>query len=280
MADIVTLIFMLGRSKTFRNNLDEWIVYAIFAVIACFTLKFFTDHAFSAMLTLSASVQCMGMGLLRMHVRKQRSMAGISSRALQLYVMMYCSRLYSTLQYNGYLPVDRTGDWVYQTCDVAALILILSLLYEKHTTYAHTYETEYDSCDVIGLIVVCFLMSVFVHPELNNSRVPDVMWTLALYVESVAMVPQLYMMAKKGGHVEAMAGHYIACVFVARLLMLSFWWSSYVELQPKASDYNLPGYGVIGAQLLQVVIFGDFMWLYLKNTYLQRKLVLPTAISI
>merc|ERR550514_687255 len=110
------------------------------------------------------------MGLLRMHVRKQRSMAGISSRALQLYVMMYCSRLYSTLQYNGYLPVNRTGDWVYQTCDVAALILILWLLFDKHTAYAYTYESDYDSCDIIGLLVVCFFMSVLVHPELNNSK--------------------------------------------------------------------------------------------------------------
>jgi len=280
MADLVTLFTCISRSKAVRNNFEEYMVYTIFAVIVWFGAQFFTDHIFSAMLTLSAAVQCLGFCLLRMKVRKQRNVSGISSRALQLYVVTYVTRLNSTLRYNGYLPVDRSGDWVYQACDVAALAVVLSLLFDIHKNHVNSYEADHDRCDIFWFLVVSFLVAVFVHPELNNSKVPDVTWTLALYVESIAMVPQLYMMTKKGGEVETLAGHYIACIFFARLLMLSFWWSSYVELQPKESDYNLPGYVVIGAQLMQVVIFGDFMWLYFRHIYTQRRLVLPTSFSI
>jgi len=280
MADLVTLFNSISRSKAVRNNFEEWMVYTIFAVIVWFGAKFFTDHIFSAMLTLSAAVQCLGFVLLRMKVRKQRNVSGISSRALQLYVVMYLARLNSTLRYNGYLPVDRSGDWVYQACDVAALAVVLSLLFDIHKTHVQSYENDKDSCDVFGFLITAFVLAILVHPELNNNKVPDVTWTFALYVESIAMVPQLYMMTKTGGEVETLASHYIACIFFARVLMLSFWWSSYVELQPKESEYNFPGYVVIGAQLMQVVIFGDFMWLYFRHIYTQRRLVLPTSFSI
>jgi len=280
MTDLVTLFSYISRSKAVRNNFEEWMVYTIFAVIVWFGAKFFTDHIFSAMLTLSAAVQCLGFCLLRLKVRKQRNVSGISSRALQLYVVTYLARLNSTLRYNGYLPVDRSGDWVYQTCDVAALLVVLSLLVDIHKTHVNSYEREHDKCDIFLFLVASFVMAVLVHPQLNNSQVPDITWTLALYVESIAMVPQLYMMTKKGGEVETLASHYIACIFFARLLMLSFWWSSYVELQPKESEYNFPGYVVIGAQLMQVVIFGDFMWLYFRHIYMQRRLVLPTSFAI
>jgi len=280
MADLVTLFSYISRSKALRNNFEEYMVYTIFAVIVWFGAKFFTDHIFSAMLTLSAAVQCLGFCLLRMKVRKQRNVSGISSRALQLYVVMYVARLNSTLRYNGYLPVDRSGDWVYQTCDLAALAVVVSLLFDIHKTHANTYESDNDTCDIFWFLIASVVTAVLVHPELNNSVVPDVTWTLALYVESIAMVPQLYMLTKKGGEVETLASHYIACIFFARVLMLSFWWSSYVELQPKESDYNFPGYVVIGSQLTQVVIFGDFMWLYFRHIYTQRRLVLPTSFAI
>ena len=52
------------------------------------------------------------------------------------------------------------------------------------------------------------------------------------------------MRSKKGGEVESLASHYIACVFVSRLLMMSFWINSYPELKPKGADFNLPGFGV------------------------------------
>lgn len=280
MADLVTLFTYISRSKAVRNNFEEWMVCTIFAVIVWFGAQFFTDHIFSAMLTLSAAVQCLGFCLLRMKVRKQRNVSGISSRALQLYVVTYLARLNSTLRYNGYLPVDRSGDWVYQTCDVAALLLVLSLLFDIHKTHVNSYERDQDSCDIFWFLIAAVIIAIFVHPELNNNKVPDVTWTFALYVESIAMVPQLYMMTKTGGEVETLASHYIACIFFARVLMLSFWWSSYVELQPKESEYNFPGYVVIGAQLMQVVIFGDFMWLYFRHIYTQRRLVLPTSFAI
>lgn len=278
--DLVTLFLYLYRSKYVKGHFDEIVVYVIFAIIAGFSAKCFSDSQFSALITLSAATQCLGFALLRMKIGKQRSSMGISSRTLQLFAVMYCSRLYSTLQYNGYLPVDRSGDWFYQFVEIVSLLLVVSILTTIHSQFDNSYEKSMDTCVIHWFIIGALVVSYFVHPHLNNRAVPDIAWTNALYLEALAMVPQLWMLTKRGGEVETLSSHYIACVFISRLLMLTFWANSYVELQPRGADFNLPGYGVIGAQLLQVVIFADFMYHYVQSVRTNTRLVLPQAISL
>lgn len=278
--DLVTIFQKVKNNKKVKENGDEALVYSAFVLVLVFAGKFLTDFKFSAVITLGAAVQCLGFCLLRLKIRQQRGAMGISSRTLQMFAVMYVCRLFSTMQYNGYLPVDRTGDWVYQACEFTALVVCISVLASVHSQHESTYEKENDTCAIWPFVIGCFVLSFLVHPSLNNRRIPDMAWTAALYLESVAMVPQLYMMSKKGGEVETLASHYIACVFVSRLLMMSFWMNSYPELKPKGADFNLPGFGVMGAQALQVVLFGDFMWYYVKGIRTSSKMVLPQAMSV
>merc|ERR1719149_434813 len=111
-----------------------------FIAIALCVSKFASDRTFSGLITLAAAVQCLGFLLLRMKIRKQGA-AGISSRSLQLFAVMYVMRLYSTLQFNGYLPVDSSGDWVYQAIDVLALVCVMSILCEMHSEKTRTGQT-------------------------------------------------------------------------------------------------------------------------------------------
>lgn len=279
--DLVSLFFTFNRSKFMKKHFDTTLAYTAFAAVCLFASRFLCDRSFSAIITLAAAIQAFGFCLLRLQVKSNMGVQGLSSRTLQMYVAAYVFRLYSTLQYNGYLPVDRTGDYVYQLCDIVALVVVFSLLYSIHGTHERSYEKEHDTCQIHFFLIGCVVLSCFVHPHLNNRTIPDIAWTAALYLEAVAMVPQLWMMTKKGGEVESLSSHYIACVFVSRLCMMGFWFNSYVELTPKVEgSYNIPGFGVMGAQMLQVVIFGDFMLLYVKSIREQSKLVLPTSFSI
>jgi len=278
--DLVSIFFAMKRSKFAKKHLDTSLAYTAFAVVCLFASKVLSDRSFSALITLSAALQTFGFCLLRIQVRGEKGVNGVSSRTLQMYLAAYCVRLYSTLQYNGYLPTDRSGDWVYQLCDIVALCMVISMLYSIHSTHERTYQKELDSCPIHFFLIGCFVLSCFVHPHLNNRQIPDIAWTVALYIEAVAMVPQLWMMTRKGGEVDSLCSHYIACVFFARILMMVFWGNSYPELTPKGGSYNVPGYGVMGAQMLQVAIFGDFMWMYFKSIRDQKKLVLPTSYSI
>jgi len=278
--DFVSLISAVARHRVVKENGDEALVYVCFGLIVCFAGRFVSDHAFSALITLGAAIQLLGFCLLRLKMRKQKGAAGMSSRTLQMFAVTYVFRLYSTLQYNGYLPVDRSGDWAYQLIEVLALCVVISLLVAMHTKYEATYEKEADTCAIHYFVIGCLLMSYFVHPDLNRRKVPDIAWTSALYMEAVSMVPQLYMMAKKGGEVESLASHYIACVFVCRLMMISFWLHTYTELLPRGATFNFAGYGVVGAQLLQLVLFGDFMYYYVKSIRTRSRMVLPQSMSV
>jgi hypothetical protein len=278
--DLVTIFQKVKNNKKVKENGDEALVYSAFVLVLVFAGKFLTDFKFSAVITLGAAVQCLGFCLLRLKIRQQRGAMGISSRTLQMFAVMYVCRLYSTLQYNGYLPVDRTGDWVYQACDVVALLVIVSLLTSIHSVHESSYDKTNDTCAIHWFVLGCVMLAYLIHPSLNNRRIPDMAWTAALYCESVAMVPQLYLLTKKGGEVESLASHYIACVFVSRLLMMTFWFHSYHELKPKDADFNFPGYGVMGAQALQCVLFGDFMYYYVKSIRDSSRMVLPQAMAV
>jgi len=279
--DFVSVFMAVRSHSAVKDHFDESLCYAGFLVVLGFAARFLSDMKFSAVITLGAAVQCLGFCLLRLKMRKQQGVQGISSRTLQMFFLMYLFRLYSTLQYNGYLPVDRTGDWAYQAIDVCAACIVLSLLVTIHGKYEATYEKEYDTCAIHWFLAGCLCLAVLVHPHLNNRAIPDMMWTCGLYLEAIAMLPQLYMMSKKGGAVDNLAGHYIACVFVSRALQLTFWVRSYPELTPKGAMFNLPGYGVVGAQLLQLVLFGDFMWYYVKSVQSGAKsIVLPEPMQV
>jgi hypothetical protein len=289
--DIMKLLIVCTRSRAVKKNFDEILAYFVaFNVITIF-FQFWSDFTFSALLTLSAAVQCLGFVLLRLKVRKQCGVQGMSSRTLQLFGLAYVCRLYSTLQYNGYLPIDRSGDWLYQLIEVFSLCIVGSLLFAIHGEHKATYGKDYDTCSIIWFVVVAFLIAYFMHPSLNNSTYPDVSWTMALFLEAFGMLPQLWMMTKlnkeeeirdgfaqQPGQVQGLAGHFIACVFLARLLTVTFWMNSYVELKEPNAEFNLPGVAVLGAQLLQVVIGADFMYYYICGVMQSIRSKLPTPI--
>jgi hypothetical protein len=272
--------FKRDGSKLVKKNADEGFVYFVFAAMVVASAQMLSDRVFSAIITLGAAFQCLGFVLLRLKVRKQHGVQGISGKSLQLYAVALCCRLFSTLQFNGYLPVDRTGDWLYQLVDLVALGVVYTLIVMVRNTHNATYHYEFDTCSIGWFALGAFILSFFIHPHLNNRKIPDMAWTCALYIETVAMIPQLWMLFKMGGEVESLASHFIACVFMSRVLMMTFWVNTYHELRPKESDFNLPGFGVMGAQLLQCVIFADFMYYYVRSIRNNTKLVLPSSFAI
>ncbi len=53
---------------------------------------------------------------------------------------------------------------------------------------------------------------------MNNFFLADVAWTFSLYIEAVAVLPQLHMFQKKGGEIEAFTSHWVFAIGAARLL--------------------------------------------------------------
>merc|ERR1719359_1814318 len=81
----------------------------------------FHDLGLSTFITLATAIQCFGYTCLRLKISQQRSVAGISAQTLILQAVSCVLRLSSTTWLQGYVPVDGTGDWLYQVLDVSAL---------------------------------------------------------------------------------------------------------------------------------------------------------------
>merc|ERR1719265_1555404 len=94
----------------------------------------------------------------------------------------------------------------------------------------------------------------------------DTLWTYALYVDVFAMMPQLWMVAKLevGVEIEALNSHYIAAIAASRLVNLYFWYHGFQELKPKDGGFNLTGWAIMIAHIIQCLLLVDFVAFYVK----------------
>jgi len=250
--------------------------YVIFALCAAVVLLKFTDHDFSLVLTSSAALQCLGFFLLYQKAKKQKSVEGLSSRTLEMYVLVLCFRLSSTLVKNGYLPVDRSGDWVYQLADIGSLVIVLALLVLIHKTFKSTYDAANDTMPIHNFIPACVLLAICIHGDLNDSPFFDVMWTIGLNLDTIAMLPQLWLLTKLGGDVEALTSHFVALQVLSRCCSFAFWFYGYVEITPE-DQFNAAGYMIIVAHLAQLLLSADFMYYYVRSIVKRSKMSLPSV---
>merc|ERR1719333_826399 len=228
--------------------------YLVFFVGAV-TLYNALSAGFSSILTLSAGLQCLGFVLLAMKVQNQGAVPGLSGKTLIMYAATLCFRLSSTVHLNGYLPVDQTGDWAYQAVEICSLILVGYLMHCVFVSHRSTHQETQDSCPLF-----------------------DILWTTGCYLETLAMLPQLWMVSKIG-EVEALTSHFVVLSTLARVCTLVFWYRGFAELRPAHGGFNFPGYGVMGAHVIQLLLSCDFVFLYLKN-FRNKKMSLPTSWDI
>lgn len=228
---------------------------------------------FSLILTAAAAVQCLGFLLLNVKVRSSRSVAGLSSGMLVLFVAHLCTRLCSTSLKSGYIPRDRSGDWAYQVFDAGTLGLVLHLLYRMHKTYKATYQAESDTFPVGPIVVGCFVLGAFVHGSFNKSIFFDTVWSTSSNLETFVLLPQLWMMAKLGGVVDGVHAHFVACVVASSVMTFTFWWYTGSELNKRGPC--LASKVIIATHALKIVLSADFMYYYTEALLGGRSVRLP-----
>ena len=123
-------------------------VYAYLGFVAVFALvrETYNDLGLSSFLTLSVGVQLFALCCLRCRVAEFGGVQGLSQKSLIMQCFVYGLRLCSSSWLRGYVPVDGTGDGLYQSLDLVALLMALHLVYCFHSQkYAHTYDAELDT---------------------------------------------------------------------------------------------------------------------------------------
>merc|ERR1719473_1008588 len=109
--------------------------WVAFVGIGAFTYHEIASKAFTAILTLSVFAQALSFLFLHMQISASKTVAGISGKSLILHAVKLCCRLGTTLWLDGYLPTDKSGDWIYQVGDVLSLLLVLQILFSIFVVY-------------------------------------------------------------------------------------------------------------------------------------------------
>jgi len=284
---------LAGFKAKLEANKANVLLWSSFLILTIFVYHFLSDGDFSFLLTLGGMARCFALTSLTMKIVTQQSCAGISIKTLQMYALVFFFRLCSILVYEGYLPFDRSGDWLYQTVEVAALLLTLLDIYLVIGPYRATYTRHQDTfgmykmvpsgAGIIWLVLPCTAMALLLHPSLNGNFFTDVAWTMACYLETMAMVPQLYLFSRKKSTdtvVESYTSHFVFALGFARFLHFLFWLSSYHELNDNYSGVRgIVGYIVLGMQFMQMVIMMNFFYYYLKSAATGGEMELPTHLS-
>merc|ERR1719426_569978 len=106
--------------------------------------------------------------------------------------------------------------------------------------------------------------------------------TTALYIDVVAMAPQLVLISKIRGEVEALTSHFVAATALSRLTSLIFWYHGFAELAPLDGSFNLAGWAIIAAHVLQVLLLGDFLFYYIRAVLKtgSARFELPTYVDV
>lgn len=110
------------------------------------------------------------------------------------------------------------------------------------------------------------LLALVFHPSLNHEFFSDTVWAASMYVEALAMAPQLYMFQKqagdKGAKIDALLGHTVFATTFARLFELIFWVGSFKELSTHHTGSTVSSYLVLLSQIAHLAIMGDFFYYY------------------
>lgn len=257
-------------------------LYALFGICIFMVHTMYANGQYSSVLTMSVMFQCLAFALLFTLTWTRGNASGISAQSLTLEAISFGCRLSSTIWLNGYLPVDETGDWIFQASDVLALLIVLALLYLVLKVQKHTYQEEHDSMSIVPMAVVSLVLASLLHGDMNSRPIFDTLWMTGLFCGVLAVLPQLWLINRTGGVIEAGTSHYMAMLAVSRLISGTFMWHARYDVtcKPWIVGVNHAIWAILSAHALHLLLLGDFWYYYLKAVAqkgLSCKIELPSA---
>lgn len=127
-----------------------------------------------------------------------------------------------------------------------------------------TYDKNHDTFRIEFLLAPVTILSLIINHEFS---IFEILWTFSIYLEAVAILPQLFLVSKTG-EAESITSHYLFALGAYRALYLMNW----------IYRYYMEGYLdwiAIVAGVVQTFLYCDFFYLYVTRVMHGRALQLP-----
>lgn len=240
--------------------------YTVFGLLAYTVYHGVAARSYSSILTMSAIVQCLGIVFLCMQVMSSRSAFGISASSLKLDALALALRLSSTSWLNGYLPVDKSGDYIIQIVDFSSVALLLFLLYQVLVVHRNSYQQTEDSMAIAPMVVATLGLAALLHGNMDAYPLFDTLWMGGLFLSVVAVLPQLGLITQSGGRSAALTSHHIAALALSRVLSGLFMWEARndIKCKPWITGFEHAICAIMVAHAVHLLLLGDFTYYYLR----------------
>ncbi|KXL44736.1 MAG: hypothetical protein FE78DRAFT_32396 [Acidomyces sp. 'richmondensis'] len=217
-------------------------------------------------------------------MRSSSSASGISFKSQFLYLIVYVSRylgmIMCTVNKNGFAAQIRSIAehlpatdlfWTDPTKSlwntIFKIVFISSqayIIYLMLVDFKPTHDPNQDTFKVEYLLGGAAVLGIVLPPVY---RISEMLWAFSIWLESVAILPQLFML-QRTGEAETITTHYLFALGAYRALYIPNWIyrhfvGQYVELI------------AVVAGVVQTVLYSDFFYIYWTKVLQGKKFNLP-----
>jgi hypothetical protein len=224
-------------------------------------------------------VEILGLVMLRQKIKDMKSVGGISGTTFVMYALVYLFRTIDGFSYiapwDPEFRVSNLGlDPVLGFC---SSLLVLDILKSIFVTLNETYDAPLEVLKAWYLIPMCLTLASVLHvsfPEFSFTH--QLLWNCTLYMDVLALMPQVAMMAMSGGKVATPVANFVAATAISRCgdvthtMMLVHQEFMTVKAADPDVEFSLAQLNgstwlVVGSQFIHLLLVADFMYYYCKT---------------
>ena len=195
---------------------------------------------------------------------RDNSCKGVSAKTFEIYLLVFCTRYLDLFMY--FISIYNT---TMKLLFIGASAFILFLMrYSKRYSITYDRKNE-DNFPHIYLIPFALIMTFLIHKDWTWWGLT---WSFSLWLESVAVFPQITIITKTN-EIMAYTAHYLAALGSYRFFYLLLWIYRYLK-------FATVSWVSVFSGLLQVLLYVDFFYLYCKHYKQIISSELPTVSKI
>lgn len=128
-------------------------------------------------------------------------------------------------------------------------------------------DPSIDTLSLPYIIVPSILLSLIFNYADKEAWLSEVLWAFSIYLESVAILPQLFLL-QRTGEAETITTHYLFALGAYRALYIPNWIYRY------ATESFVDPIAIISG-LVQTALYADFFYIYFTKVIKGQKFELP-----
>ncbi|CAO3573365.1 unnamed protein product [Mortierella alpina] len=193
--------------------------------------------------------------ILLLKMQKTRSVAGISFKTQALYATVFLTR-YTDI--GNFISLYNTAMKVFFVGSSLYIVYLMKIKFKAtNDPRLDTFQVQY----IVGGAAALSLVANYAF------TVQEILWTFSVYLEAVAILPQLFMLTKTG-EAETITTHYLFALGAYRGLYLVNWVYRYF------TEYYVDWIVWI-AGAVQTGLYCDFFFIYFTKVLKGAKFELP-----